>query len=83
MLDQIQITLRGPDTSTQTVYIDVFDNSLAHKWLSALNGILTSDLHLEKNYCWLGWTENQRNAEYLCEQINRRSEEHTSELQSH
>ena len=71
MLDQIQITLRGPDTSTQTVYIDVFDNSLAHKWLSALNGILTSDLHLEKNYCWLGWTENQRNAEYLCEQINR------------
>jgi hypothetical protein len=53
------------------VYIDVEDNSLSRKWLGALNDIIRNNLHLEKNYCWLGWTEHQRNAEYLCTQINR------------
>jgi len=54
-----------------TVYIDVADNSLSRKWLAALNDIIQHDLHLEKNYCWLGWTESTRTAEYLCTQINR------------
>jgi hypothetical protein len=38
--------------------------------MAALNDIIKNDLHLEKNYCWLGWTESERNARYLCEQIN-------------
>ena len=53
------------------MYIDVADNSLSRKWLAALNNIIASNLHLEKNYCWLGWAESTRNAEYLCTQINR------------
>ena len=69
MLDQIEIILRGKDT-THSIYIDVYDNSLSHKWLSALNQQLLGDYHLEKNYCWLGWTESPRNAEYLCNRIN-------------
>ncbi len=68
MLDQIEIDLRGADTLT--LCIDVTDNSLSRKWLAALNDIIRSDLHLEKNYCWLGWTESRRNAEYIIEQIN-------------
>ena len=68
MLDQIEIDLRGADTLT--LYIDVTDNSLSRKWLSALNDIIRNDLHLEKNYCWLGWTESKRNAEYIVDQIN-------------
>ena len=71
MLDSIEIDLRGTDNNTLTVYIDVADNSLSRKWLEALNNIIQRDLHLEKNYCWLGWTESARNAEYLCTQINR------------
>jgi hypothetical protein len=69
-LETIEIDLRGKD-STLTVYIDVADNSLSRKWLTALNDIIGNNLHLEKNYCWLGWTESARNAEYLCTQINR------------
>jgi hypothetical protein len=69
-LETIEIDLRGKD-STLTVYIDVADNSLSRKWLTALNDIIANNLHLEKNYCWLGWTESARNAEYLCTQINR------------
>ena len=71
MLDSIEIQLRGADASTQTVYIDVADNSLSRKWLGALNDIIRNDLHLEKNYCWLGWSESSRNIEYLCTQVNR------------
>lgn len=63
--------LRGADNQILTVHIDVADNSLSRKWLAALNDIIQNGLHLEKNYCWLGWTETQRNAEYLCTQINR------------
>ena len=71
MLDSIEIDLRGADDNVLTVYIDVADNSLSRKWLAAVNDIIQRDLHLEKNYCWLGWTESARNAEYLCTQINR------------
>ena len=71
MLDSIEIDLRNADNNILTVYIDVEDNSLSRKWLSALNDIVQTGLHLEKNYCWLGWAEHKRSAEYLCTQINR------------
>ena len=71
MLDQIEIDLRGANNHVLTVHIDVADNSLSRKWLASLNDIIRSGLHLEKNYCWLGWTESERTAEYLCTQINR------------
>ena len=69
-METIEIDLRGKD-STLTVYIDVADNSLSRKWLAALNDIISNDLHLEKNYCWLGFIESQRDCEYICTQINR------------
>ena len=71
MLDSIEIDLRGSDNKILTVYIDIADNSLSRKWLSALNDIIQNNLHLEKNYCWLGWAESTRNPEYLCTQLNR------------
>jgi hypothetical protein len=71
LLNSIEIDLRDNDSEILTVYIDVYNNSLAHKWLTALNHLVDSNYHLEKNYCWLGWTESQRSLEYLCTQINR------------
>ena len=68
-LDEIEMVLRGQDQEL-TVYIDVENNSLSRKWLSALNHLLSHGYHLEKNYCWLGWTESERNLDYLCAQIN-------------
>lgn len=71
MLDEIKMTLKSNNGELLDVYVDVADNSLSRKWLVALNDILSRNLHLEKNYCWLGWPESQRNLEYLCVQINR------------
>lgn len=69
-LDEIKITLRDAKDQLFDFYIDVFDNSLSRKWLAALNHLLVNHYHLEKNYCWLGWTENDRNLSYLCQQVN-------------
>lgn len=72
MNKQITITLRSPRTgSLLPVYIDVYNNSLSRKWLGALKDLIRNENHLEKNYCWLGWTESERNAGFLCESINR------------
>jgi hypothetical protein len=69
-LETIEIDLQGKH-SVLTVYIDVADNSLSRKWLGALNDIIKNNLHLEKNYCWLGFVESPRDCEYICTQINR------------
>lgn len=72
MNKQLIITLRSPRTgSLLPVYIDVYNNSLGHKWLAALKDLIRNENHLEKNYCWLGWTESHRTAEYICGEINR------------
>jgi hypothetical protein len=70
LLDQISMSLRSSSDHQLTVYIDIFDNSLSRKWLTSLNHLLDQNYHLEKNYCWVGWTESDRSIEYLCQQIN-------------
>ena len=69
LLDTVIMTLRGHNT-TLDVYIDVFDNSLSRKWLAALNQLLAYGFHLEKNYCWMGWTGTDRDVALLCDRIN-------------
>lgn len=71
ILDEIKVTLRSEHGRNLDIWINVADNSLSRKWIAALNQLLTDNNHLEKNYCWMGWTESRRNAEYLCQQINR------------
>ena len=71
-LDRIEIVLRNTVTDKLLpVWIDVEDNTLSRKWLAALNTILQQGLHLEKNYCWLGWAEGARNSDLILAEINR------------
>ena len=72
LLDRIELDLRNPATDdVLTVYIDVADNSLSRKWLAALNDILAGGLHLEKNYCFLGFPAGARSGELVVAEINR------------
>lgn len=72
MTKQITITLRSRRTgSLLPVCIDVYNTSLSRRWLAALIQLVKDQYHLEKNYCWLGWTESERTAEYICGEINR------------
>ena len=70
-LDEIKITLRSDNDELLDVYVNVADNSLSRRWLSALNDIVANNYHLEKNYCWFGFPNSPRNTEYLCTQMNR------------
>lgn len=66
----VEMDLRSPAGEVVTVYVDVADNSLSHKWINALEQLVRENYHLEKNYCWFGFVEGPRNAEYLCQCIN-------------
>jgi hypothetical protein len=68
MLDEITITLRDKWNVKHDVFIDVGHSSLSEKWLIALNKLLKNNLHLEKNYHWIGFQE--RHLPLLCDKIN-------------
>lgn len=70
LLDRVVITLRNQRGNTLPVLIDIYDNSLSRKWLTALNRLIRDNFHLEKNYCFLGFPNGPRTPEYVCEQIN-------------
>jgi hypothetical protein len=71
LLEQIEIDLRNSDTGNlKTIYLNIYDNSLSRKWLATLESLLTNNYHLEKNYCFLGFTESFRTAEYILDQLN-------------
>jgi len=66
LLDTIEL-----DLEDLTVYIDVYNNTLATRWLTALNSAVEQGLHLEKNYCFVGWAQGARSGELIIAEINR------------
>jgi hypothetical protein len=69
----VKVTLRDPLDSTQQIAYTIIpeDNQLARDWQRALIEILTQNLHLEKNFCFLGFPHSPRTVDYLCNQLNR------------
>jgi hypothetical protein len=69
----VKITLRNPlDKESKISYTIIpEDNQLARDWLAALKEILTSNLSLEKNFCFMGFPHTRRDTPFLCEQLNR------------
>ena len=70
-LDRIQIDLRDRITAhVMPVYLDVFDNSLSGRWLTALDQVLRDQLVLEKNYCFFGFVDTDRDGWYILDRVN-------------
>ena len=69
----VEVTLRNPlDRSDLVTYvIRPENNQLARDWQRALADILQRGLHLEKNFCFLGFPFNDRDTPYLCAELNR------------
>jgi hypothetical protein len=69
----IKVTLRDPiHRDRQLTYTIVPENNeLARDWQQALIDILQKNLHLEKNFCFLGFPYSPRTVDYLCDQLNR------------
>ena len=71
LIDEIEIVLRDINTDDlHSVWIDVWDNSLARRWLAALEAVLDLGLPLQKNYCFLGFANGKRDGAFLCKEIN-------------
>lgn len=72
----VKVTLRDPinhaDQITYTIIPD--DSDLARDWQQALIEILEKQLHLEKNFCFLGFPHSRRDVNYLCTDLNRHVE---------
>jgi hypothetical protein len=69
---EIEIVLRNPENLSDTLsyFIDIEDTDFNRRWLELLKNNLRNKAHLEKNYCWLGWADSPRDADYICRQIN-------------
>jgi len=72
LIDKIEINLKNRNTEElYPIYIDAFDTPLSRKWLTHLNQLLNDNYFLEKNYCFFGFTDNERNGQYIIDQINK------------
>jgi hypothetical protein len=69
----VKVTLRDPlQRDNQLTYTIIpEDNELSRDWQQALIDILQKNLHLEKNFCFLGFPHSPRTVDYLCDQLNR------------
>ena len=71
-MHEIEITIRNPRKfdDTLTYYIEVEKSDFHDRWLDSLKKNLKNNLHLEKNYCWMGFADSPRDVDYLCKAIN-------------
>lgn len=53
------------------LYIDVESHPLAVKWFEHFKELIKNQYFLEKNYCFLGYPESQRNGDYLSNEITK------------
>jgi len=69
---EIIVILRNPLDKTDMMhyYIDVYDTPMAQRWYNALLDVLTPNLYLEKNFCFLGFPDSARTLEYICQELN-------------
>lgn len=71
LLDKITIDLRDRSTGHRLpVHVAVDDTALGRKWLQAVNQVLRDQLLLEKNYCFFGFVQHERDGWYILDQLN-------------
>ena len=72
-MNDVKVVLRNPLNKKQHIdyIINSYDTELGRDWLLALeNDIVVPNLMLEKTFCFLGFPHNNRNLEYLCNELN-------------
>lgn len=52
-------------------YFQIYDTPLGHRWLDALKDNLKQQRILEKNFCFLGFADSNRNLRYLVGELNK------------
>ena len=70
-MNKVIVTLRNPLDKTDTLdyTINVYDTPMGGLWFTALQDILRQNKYLEKNFCFLGFPDSQRNLDYICQEL--------------
>jgi len=72
VVSKVKVVLRDVFSGNTLDYdIVPYEHELAEQWVLALKGLLAGGYVLEKNYCWHGFPNSQRNLEYLCDELNK------------
>ncbi len=68
---KVSVTLRNPLVRDDQITYDIIvnDTQMAKDWVEALKQILQNDNLLEKNFCFLGFPNTQRDMEYLSDEL--------------
>ena len=72
-MKSVKIVLRNYQTKETLDYnIIPKDTPIAQDWIVALEqDVLQKSLHLDKNYCFHGFPETQRDLNFLCKELNK------------
>ena len=70
-MNKVIVTLQNPlDKADKHDYvINVYDTPIGNSWYTALQDILRRNLYLEKNFCFLGFPDSQRNLDFICQEL--------------
>ena len=70
-MNKVIVTLRNPTDKTDTLdyTINVYNTPMGLLWYEALQDILNRNLYLEKNFCFLGFPDSQRDLDYICQEL--------------
>jgi len=70
-MNKVTVTLQNPFDKQDTLdyYINVYDTPMGNLWHDALRDLLSKNLYLEKNFCFLGFPDNQRDLAYICKEL--------------
>lgn len=70
-MNKVIVTLRNPLEKTETLdyVINVYEHEMAQHWFTALKDIIQQNKYLEKNFCFLGFPDSQRDLQYICQEL--------------
>ena len=69
---EVKVTLRNPLNKSDVLdyYIVPYETPMATLWYTALRNLLIDKKYLEKNFCFLGFPDSQRNLDFLSGELN-------------
>ena len=70
-MNKVIVTLRNPLDKTETLdyIINVYEHEMAQHWFAALKEIVQQNKYLEKNFCFLGFPDSQRDLKFICQEL--------------
>jgi hypothetical protein len=72
-MNKVTVTLSNPLNKTDTLdyVINVNDTPMGQRWFTALQDVVQRNLYLEKNFCFLGFPDNPRDINFICDELNK------------